>query len=89
MGVKNCKTYPGADVNSDHNLLVTRCMFRLKRIQGKKWIKKWNLGKLEGIHLGNFQKEITEKIEALIDGNKEKEVNYRWITLKDVIHNSA
>ena len=84
-GVKNCKTYPGADVNSYHNLLVMKCMFRLKRIQGKKRIKKWNLGKLEGIHFDNFQKEI----EALMDGNKEKGGNDRWITLKDVSQNSA
>ena len=31
--IKNVKTYPGADCNSDHQLLVAKCKIRLKKIQ--------------------------------------------------------
>ena len=31
--IKNVKTYPGADCNSDHQLLVAKCKIRLKKMQ--------------------------------------------------------
>ena len=47
--VKNCKTYPGADIGSDHNPLVCKMSVRLKRAMPANLNKKkefTNFGKL-------------------------------------------
>jgi hypothetical protein len=47
--VKNVQTQPGADIDSDHNLLVAKICTRLKRIirfQKRKPV--WDLEKLPG-----------------------------------------
>jgi len=46
--VKSCKTYPGANINSDHNLVMIKCDLKFKKIKkpNKKY-HKLNLGKLK------------------------------------------
>ena len=41
--VKNCRTFPGADINSDHCLLVSKMNFRLKKIEKRKIKDQYNL----------------------------------------------
>jgi maltooligosyltrehalose synthase len=45
--IKQCKTYPGADINSDHNLLIMESELKYKNIKKKNNFKKWNLQKLK------------------------------------------
>ena len=40
--VKNAMAYPGADCNSDHNLVVMQAKLRLKRVSGSRKILKWD-----------------------------------------------
>jgi len=45
--VKDVQTLPGADIDSDHNLLVGKICTRLKKIiRFQKRRPKWDLGKL-------------------------------------------
>jgi len=59
--VKSCKTYPSADINSDHNLVMMKRDLKFKKIKkpGKK-CHKWNLEKLKTA-------EITEKYQNKCD----------------------
>ena len=42
--VRNCHSYPGADVNSDHNLVAANLkQVRYKKIKGARKRLKWNL----------------------------------------------
>ena len=41
-GVKNSHSYPGADINSDHNLVKMRMNIKMKKIMKPKKCKKWN-----------------------------------------------
>ena len=50
--VKNAAAYPGADCNSDHNLVMMKTKLKLKRLYGGKRIKKWNMEKLKSYHRG-------------------------------------
>ena len=34
--VKESRSYPGADIDSDHNLVMMKCELKFKRIMGKK-----------------------------------------------------
>lgn len=44
--IKNPKTYPGADLDTDHNLLAAELKTRLKHVKKKTTYKKWNTEKL-------------------------------------------
>jgi exonuclease III len=65
--VKNSRSYPGADVDSDHNLVLMDVKIRFKKIKrSQKW-KKW---KLEGIDekAAAFQKEVSKRLSVGCNG---------------------
>jgi len=41
--VKDSKSCPGADINSDHNLVLMHCELKFKRLQKKKGMKRFQL----------------------------------------------
>ena len=45
--VKNCKTYPGADIDSDHNLVVMHCELKFKKLAKKSRTYKLNVDRLK------------------------------------------
>lgn len=49
--IKQCKAYPGADINSDHNLLIMESELKYKNIKKKNNIKRWNLQKLKNYEI--------------------------------------
>uniref|UniRef100_A0A8D9E3Z3 Craniofacial development protein 2 n=1 Tax=Cacopsylla melanoneura TaxID=428564 RepID=A0A8D9E3Z3_9HEMI len=87
--VLQCKTYPGADINSDHNLL-----FLKTRLDSKRKIVKtsnrmrYDLTKLQdNEHKENYQKVVNNKIKSL----KEipSDINDKWNFLKNSIKEAA
>lgn len=44
--IKQCKTYPGADINNDRNLLIMESELMYKNIKNNNF-KRWNLQKLK------------------------------------------
>ena len=45
--LKNAKTLSGADINSDHALLIGEVDIRLKKIRGRQMTKKFDMEKLK------------------------------------------
>ena len=45
--LENMKTLPGADINSDHVLLIGEVDIRLKKIRGRQVTKKFDMEKLK------------------------------------------
>ena len=88
--VKNSKVYPGADADTDHNLVAMELAIRFKFLKKHKRKKKWNVEKLKG-----EQKEVyAEKVNEQIQSNRniyegEMTSNERWVKLSKAIKNSA
>jgi len=45
--ISNAKTYPGADINSDHNPVVATLRIELKKVLKVQRKKVWNMDKLK------------------------------------------
>jgi hypothetical protein len=84
--VKDVKTMPGADIDSDHNLLVADIETRLKKIwkRGKRK-SKWNLDRLQS------EREIVKAAleEKFSEANRvnsvEKSAESEWSSFKSVV----
>ena len=81
--VKNSKAYPGADVYTDHNLVMAKIDLILKKIARRGKSKKWNLMGLE---------DKKEQFQRVVDAEIKKEKGYgvlgtnsEWRQLKDAI----
>ena len=85
--VKNCRAYPGADVNSDHNLVVAKMDLKLKRIPRKKIVKKWSMENL-GSKKRLFQTTVEEELMKH-DICKDSKTEDQWEKLKEVIKTGA
>lgn len=85
--VLDCKTFPGADVDSDHNLLVMKCRLKLKKLKKGIKPKKWELGNLKE---KNIREGFQEKIVQELNGkSKPLTVDDEWAVLKGVISKAA
>ena len=76
-GVKNCRARPGADCNSDHNLVRLDMRIRLKRIRYPKIRKRINLEVLketEGKEA--YREEVTRQLSAEESPGVEGRWNY-------------
>ena len=60
--VKNCRVYNSADIDSDHSLLISTCVFMVKKIKrSKPTSKKFNVEKLE-------DRNVSQELEHRIGG---------------------
>ena len=85
--VLNCKTYPGADIDSDHNLLVMNCRLKLKKLQKGRKVRRWNLDKLKDPEvLEGFRGSIRQR---LTETEGSKTVEEEWVALRDDIVKAA
>uniref|UniRef100_A0A8D8R4I6 Craniofacial development protein 2 n=1 Tax=Cacopsylla melanoneura TaxID=428564 RepID=A0A8D8R4I6_9HEMI len=89
--VLQSKTYPGADINSDHNLLCMKI-----RLQNKKKIrrtfnnKKYDIAKLKVDEIRNqYQKSVQDKIRNIDDHEIPSDVNGKWTLFKNAIKEAA
>jgi exonuclease III len=82
--VKNAKSYPGADVNSDHNLVAMSTDIKLKKIMKRGNKKKWNMEKFKAN--GNAFREGVEGAVREGEGGTSEE---RWDRLKQAVKGSA
>ena len=81
--MENAKTLPGADINSDHVLLLGEVDIRLNKIRGRQVTKKFDMKKLKNEEKrrkfkGNFEVKATN-LETP-SGNS----NEHWNHLKKV-----
>ena len=84
--VKNACSYPGADADTDHNLMVMRQVVTLKKIGKRRKILKWNLENMEK-RAEIFQNKVIEKIKE--NKREEDDIEEDWKTLKQAVLESA
>ena len=83
-GVMVAKTLPGADCDSDHNMVVMSMAIRLKRMGKAKKQEKWDMDKMR-----SNEKEFTDFIEARICMEDNRSVDKKWDDMKAVIQHAA
>ena len=85
--VKSSRSFPGCDIDSDHNLVMMKAEVRLKRVRAGKRMKKW---KLEGVNEKSdaFNKEMTKNI-AHDEGVEGETVNDKWKWFSKAVVKSA
>jgi len=86
--VKNAHAFPGADADTDHNLVVMRVKLKLKRLRKPPVRKKWNLEALRG---AGQKEKLNDGVRTRIRNNPttETDVNGNWNTLKKALTESA
>ena len=84
--VKNSRTLPGADADTDHNMVAMTVSLQLKFII-KRRIKtfKWNKEKIR-TKMSELSERIEEKVETLKEGSTTEE---RWMKLKETVVKEA
>lgn len=83
--VNDSRSYPGADIDSDHNLVMMKCNLKLKKIKRRGNTNRWQTSKLKEEKVNEKFKEYTNKIKA----QEEQDINTRWTSLRETTTNSA
>ena len=82
--MKNSCSYPGADADTDHNMVMMKVRLRLKKIHGAKKVQKWDVEKLKQ---GDNCRKFADSIKVTYD--KEKSINENWEQLRKGIMKSV
>lgn len=73
--VKSCHSHPGLSMDSDHNLVMAKCLLKYKKIINKPNEKKWCLEKLkEQVTETTFKKELDQRVKPGMKWNDVKSV---------------
>ena len=79
--LKNAKTRPGADCNSDHQLLIVDMQFRLKKLPVSETPLKLDYNSIDEA----YRVKISNSFEALLVAEEEKSPNELWEDGKKII----
>ncbi|KAL4131689.1 hypothetical protein QTP88_008968 [Uroleucon formosanum] len=84
--IKSSKSYPGADIDSDHNLVMIKSVLKFKKLEKPKNKRhKWNLCQLKQPEITKlFEKKCKEKLET-----KDEESKKQYKTLRNKINREA
>ena len=85
--VKKVCTLPGADADTDHNLLAATIRMRLKRIRKTRRRKKWNLDKLSERKM-EFANAVNISMQNVVDHNPDDGL-MQWEILKHAVKEAA
>jgi hypothetical protein len=83
--VKNCKTYPGADIDSDHNMVLMKCNLKFKRLVKRK-PQGWNVRKLRETKV---RVAYEQKTDEMIPDKQEESIDSAWNHIKTIIIDAA
>ena len=96
--IKQAKTYPGADMNSDHNPVVVKINMKLKRTNATKRSEQLELNLLkEETYKNKYNVEVQNIYERLCieeteqqpdNGSCNSQCNKKWTTVKQSIKSS-
>lgn len=88
--VKNVKTYPGADIGSDHNPIVMKFMVKLKKQKHQRNNPKLNMDKLKDERIKiEYNVAVKNKYEALIQEQEEVSTENEWNAIRDSMVKAA
>ena len=79
----NCRTYPGADCDTDHQLLVATLKVRLGKRRRQNSIPPLNLEELKEDKAVQFEAEVTNRftaLEAAQIGSVKSQKKKKWIS---------
>jgi hypothetical protein len=82
--VQCAKSYPGADCNSDHNLVAAKINVNLKATKKVRCKNRWDRDQFKA-RRNAFQQRIEERVETA----KGKEIECRWTSFKKVVTEAA
>uniref|UniRef100_A0A8D8YQU9 Craniofacial development protein 2 n=1 Tax=Cacopsylla melanoneura TaxID=428564 RepID=A0A8D8YQU9_9HEMI len=83
--VKDSRSYPAADVGSDHNLVMMKCNLKFKKLEKKKSnLKKWNVTSLKNQQIQERYKRETD--QELEDKN---DIEAKWKDIKQTLEKKA
>ena len=82
--VKGSWSCPGADANTDHNLVTMKTQLRLKKIKKAEVQRKWNIERLR-----MKGREYREQVESEVSSGEGKSVEERWRAFKCTINKCA
>src|SRR5206468_2940859 len=88
-GIKNSKSMPGADCESDHNLVIMTMKIKLQSVRKFKKTIKWNINNLKKPEIRKaYRVKLDKKMieEKIHEG---MEINEIWNKLKEVIESVA
>lgn len=85
--VKNSRGYPGADIDSDHNLVMMNAEIKLKKMKRAARRYRW---KLEGLEqkADAFQKQVSQMLNEGYKGEMES-IEDDWKEFKGIVKKSA
>ena len=84
--VRNCRSYPGPDIDSDHNVVIGDCKLKFKTLK-KKSFKGWNLSKLKEEKTALAYRDKTE--ELVTEVNEGESTDVSWKKWKVCINEAA
>ena len=95
--IKDCRTYPGADINSDHCLLVSKMNIKLKRIVKKKgkdqydleMFKQENIQQRYAVEVFNRFSLLSSEDGEQNDESAEEKIEKKWSHFKEGIHEAT
>ncbi|XP_067007626.2 craniofacial development protein 2-like [Anabrus simplex] len=85
--VLDCKSFPEADVDSDHNLLVIKCHLKLKKFKKGRNARRWDLDKLKGKSMKDcFKEHVAQGLNGKAEGNTVEE---EWTVMNNEVSRAA
>lgn len=82
--VRLCRTFQGADISSDHSLVLCNIQLKLKHTVSKRYEKKRNIETLKNVETRlKYGKEITAGIERA--NTKQLSIDDKAVTLNKII----
>jgi len=87
--IRNCHTYPGADCDSDHNLLVATYKGRFEKSRLSCQPLRFDLNALAGTHGNAYAAEVTNRFEALRLQENESTPQELWQQTKEILLGAA
>lgn len=86
--VKDSRSYPGADIESDHNLVMMKCTLRFKKLN-KKEKSCWDVKKLEDETVHRRYIIETDKIVRDTRERNQSNIEQTWMSIKTRIIHAA
>lgn len=79
--VKDCRTYPESDIDSDYNLLMMKSKVMFKKILSRKNKDRWYINKLKEEKANYRFNELTN----IINISEKTNINIRWAIIKSTV----
>ncbi|KAI5718650.1 hypothetical protein M8J77_024598 [Diaphorina citri] len=85
--IKNCRSYPAADIGSDHNLVMMHAELKYKKLEKKK-VKKYDFSKLKNERV---KEEYERRTNSMAERNitEDMTIENEWNNIKEGILKTA